>query len=853
MSVERLTCEHLQDPLGIDVAQPRFSWQIADRSYTSGQCQTAYHIVVASSPKLLDSPDVWDSGITPSSESHLVTYGGAALQSGSDYYWKVRIYDRYGKPSKWSAIAHFSTGLFDSAAWKGDWIKHPSATSEQHIWFRKKIALDAAASSAFVHVASMGYHELYVNGKKADERVLAPALVRLDKRTLYVTYDVKALLRKGDNVIAVWYAPGWSRYNFWAARVEQAWLLQMNGSTVKGGAFTLHSDESWKCEESYSRNAGKFEFFDMGGEEVNGQRYRTDWNTATFDDSRWQNARKTTPLKNGAPIALAAQMVEPSRIIESIPAQAIAGIDTLPGVWRAVMAKTFTGFLKVRFNGLHKGDTVRIRVTEKNNKIDQFKQTQYYIARGEDGETFENRFNYFSGRYIYFDGLKQPPAVRNITGYAVTSAPQRTGWFECSDTMYNRIHEMDKWTYEMCTTEGYTSDCPHRERLGYGSEGAYQTQWGAGLPCFATGAFYLKNVRDWSDMQTANGWVHNTAPQINRMYGGAIYGAANMNMAWEHYLSYADKKSLEECYPTGKRWLEFLNTWVRHDMLTPYDTYGWFLGDWLGPGPRQEYGETTEALFFNNCIYAITLDLFIRIAEELGRHDETAPYRERLHALKATLHDTYFVPGTNSYLNGDQVRTSLALYAGIVPDSLRNDVLNHLHDDMTGAHPYFDIGSPSRYPYFKTLLAYPELFHQTVADILSTRTYPSYGHFLELGETTFPEAWEAGNDAHVHTSYVGISAWLIKGLAGIEPLAPGYRTVTIRPQPAAQLSYAKAAVQSPYGIIESGWKKHDGNITYRILIPVGVQAKIYIPAAAPSLPPTLHEAGAGIWEFTIHE
>ncbi|MDR2774089.1 MAG: hypothetical protein LBC19_04990 [Tannerella sp.] len=91
------------------------------------------------------------------------------------------------------------------------------------------------------------------------------------------------------------------------------------------------------------------------------------------------------------------------------------------------------------------------------------------------------------------------------------------------------------------------------------------------------------------------------------------------------------------------------------------------------------------------------------------------------------------------YLGDDQVRTVFALYAGTVPYSLREAVSEHLLKDMTDEHPYFDIGSPSRYPYFKTLLS-DRRFHETVTDILSKITYPGYGNFIANGETTLPES-----------------------------------------------------------------------------------------------------------------
>lgn len=828
-----LRCEHIVNPLGIDTETPRFSWKISAPSRNVALRQTAYRVLVASSPDKLkrNEADVWDSEVVASSASQLVPFAGSKLASGVDCYWKVMIFDSNNQASGWSDVARFSMGLLSRSEWKGTWIKHPNAAPERHTWFRQGMNIDGSVASAFVYVASTGYHELYVNGQKADERLLAPALARLDRRVLYVTYDVAPLLKKGNNVVALWYGPGWSRYNFFAPSVDQAFLLQLNGTTKSGAAFTLHSDEKWKCAESYSRNCGGFQFLDMGGEEVDGRLYSEGWNTLAFDDSRWVNSVQVSPLKQGGEPVLSAQMTDATRIIEAIPAVKL--IDTISGMWRVDMGKNFTGFVEVSFTGLQKGDTVVIKTSDRHDVVDEYGQKSLYIARGEDGETFRNRFNFSAGRYLHFIGLKNPPELSAVKGYAISSAARRTGYFECSDSLYNRIYDTDRWTYEICTIEGFTVDCPHRERLGYGSEGAYQTAWGLGLPCFESGAFYIKNVRDWSDVQTASGWIHNTAPQINHMWGGPLYGNANMNIAWEHYLAHGDKKILEQAYGTGKRWLEFLHTQVADGMLVSYDSHGYFIGDWLGPEHRTEFGNTVEALFFNSCAYAMTLELFCRIALQLGRDDETPVYRERLALLRTKLHEKYYNPAVSSYLHGDQVRTAFALYAGIFPDSLRPAALKHLEEDMTGAHPYFDIGSSSRYPYFKTLLAYPR-FHEIVAGILAKTTSPGYGYILSRGETAWTEVWEANEPARIHTSFTGISAWFIKGLAGIEPSieGPGYRIFTVRPNVVRNLSYAKAAVESPYGLIESGWKKNGNSVTYDISVPTGSEACIYLPAPA---------------------
>ncbi|MDR3245184.1 MAG: hypothetical protein LBT50_01975, partial [Prevotellaceae bacterium] len=188
------------------------------------------------------------------------------------------------------------------------------------------------------------------------------------------------------------------------------------------------------------------------------------------------------------------------------------------------------------------------------------------------------------------------------------------------------------------------------------------------------------------------------------------------------------------------------------------------------------------------------------------------------------------------YLTGNQTRTTFSLFAGIVPDSLRPAFLKYLEKDMREVHPWFDFGSTSRYQYFKVLLEHP-LFHEIISDILSKTNYPSYGYFLELGETAWPEKWEKNHPSRIHTTYTGISAWFIKGLAGIETTAenPGYRTVTIRPNVIRKLEYAKAAVESPYGLIESGWRKENGKVIYEITLPAGSDANIYLPTTATSV------------------
>ena len=135
LDVSTLRCEYLKNPLGIEITQPRLSWKI--QSSQRGQKQTAYHILVASSMENLDNDqgDLWDSKKMVSDHSSQLVYKGTPLESKMQCYWKVKVWDKDGAPSKWSDSAKWSMGLLNSTDWEAQWVgfdKTPVIKSKQH-------------------------------------------------------------------------------------------------------------------------------------------------------------------------------------------------------------------------------------------------------------------------------------------------------------------------------------------------------------------------------------------------------------------------------------------------------------------------------------------------------------------------------------------------------------------------------------------------------------------------------------------------------------------------------------------------------------------------------------------------
>ena len=146
----RLTVETLENPLGIDRADPRLGWQCSPLQADARDLrQTAWQILVDEDPAALAAGKgtLWDSGKTAGTLNRYIRYAGKPLVSSGRYYWVVRVWDQQDKASPWSAPARWTMGLLAQDDWQGAWISRsgegntedwPSLTGEQWVWYPEK-------------------------------------------------------------------------------------------------------------------------------------------------------------------------------------------------------------------------------------------------------------------------------------------------------------------------------------------------------------------------------------------------------------------------------------------------------------------------------------------------------------------------------------------------------------------------------------------------------------------------------------------------------------------------------------------------------------------------------------------
>lgn len=844
LTVQNLRCEYLVNPLGIDVVKPRLSWVLA--SGPRGRQQTAYQILVASSPEILQKNrgDRWDTGRVASTQTANVAYEGNQQASGARSYWKIRYWDERGRVSAWSQPAMWSMGLLKDSDWSGPWIGGARPADIKagvplpFPWLRKTFNLNVKPREAFAYVNALGYYELYVNGQKVDDYVLSPAVTDYSKRTLYVTHDITKYLVKGDNCVALWLGRGWYvRGHPGVVHDGPLVRAQFTATMPDGGDWRMATDTTWKVRSSPITPLGKGTAFgDYGGEHYDARLELEGWNKASLNDADWMQAAVFEPPH----VITSAQLVQPNRIEQTILPVSVKA--TPDGGYLVDMGKNFVGWLELHLPAsTAAGQNLRLEYADfrpAGNRFMTFNQRDEYVTRAGSGQVFCSRFNYHGFQYVHITGLSEEPSLQNIKGYFIRTDYTPASTFESSSDLLNQIYRTAGWTYQNLTIGGYVVDCPTRERLGYGGDAG--TSLETGMFDFDTSALYSKWTSNWRDAQAPNGDLPYTAPAYPEQGGGGpMWSGFSVTLPWQLYLQYGDRKILEVSYEPIRKWLAFAETKTADHVLEPYVSYGitppqWnFLGDWVTPRSNQGAPRDTRgAKFINNCHYLYQLQLAAKIAGVLGKEDDRARYEARAGTLAQALHQRFFDAGKGVYVNGEEAYQALPLLLHMMPADLRETVARHLEETLvTTRGGHLDTGMHGTYFLLKQLMESDR--NDLIYTFTSKTDYPSWGNMLEQGATTFWESWTGGS--HIHDTLISIGSWFIQGVGGIriDEKSPGFDHFSLKPAMVGDLSFARAQYQSMHGQIVSDWRRENGKLHLKVTIPAGTTATIYVPSSAP--------------------
>jgi alpha-L-rhamnosidase len=366
------------------------------------------------------------------------------------------------------------------------------------------------------------------------------------------------------------------------------------------------------------------------------------------------------------------------------------------------------------------------------------------------------------------------------------------------------------------------SDCPHREKFGYGGDIAATSE--AFIDNFDMAGFYAKAVRDWGDAARPDGMLTETAPFVGIQYCGVGWAMAHSLLLEQLYRYYGDRRLLEEQYATSAAWIDLVSAQNPEGIIKEG------LSDHEGleeaPAPQM-----ATPLYFQSA------RLMSRLAAVLGKAGDAARYERLADSIRTAYLRRFLTPGTGMFSPTTQAGQAFALYLGLVPPGEKDAVLSvllkkvkedgrgHLSTGIFGTKFMLDVLSGSGHA-------------DAAYGIVDRRTFPGWGYMLENGATTLWEHWEGSDDtfSHNHPMFGSVSDWFFKWLAGIQPCpdAVGFDRIAIRPQPAAGLTWVKAFYDSMRGRISSEWKTEGGRFVLTVTIPANTTAEVHVPASDPS-------------------
>ena len=838
---------------------PRLSWRI--ESEERGQTQSASQILVASSAEKLaeDKGDLWDSGKVKMERSPFVTYTGLALSANQRCHWKVRCWNVGDQPSAWSAPATWDVAPSASTDWQGArWIDDgrniPSRDEDFYQpdpapLMRCEFKLNKPVVRARLHVAGLGLGLVSLNGERLADQALDTPWTAFDKRILFRSHDITAKLADGNNCLGLTLGNGW--YNplplrMWGQRnIRDSVALGrprviacLVAEHPDGTRTVLTTGPGWTTAPGATlRNSIYL------GEKRDARLAIPGWDRVGFDAKKWQPVRVTDdalePLQPLKMLPIRAQS----------PIAAVAITTPAPGVHIVDFGKNFTGVPQVDFN-IPAGTQVTLRYGELlkpdgtlnplTSVCGQIKGTRkkpdgsevsvggpgapaiawqqdVYIARGGGTEQYRPDFTFHAFRYMEITGLPEAPALASCRGIPLHTELPDVGSFSCSNERLNRIQEMCRRTF-LSNVMSVQSDCPHRERFGYGGDIVGTSE--AFLMNFDMAGFYAKTVRDWGDAARPDGNFTDTAPFVGINYCGVGWAMVHPLLLDQLYQHYGDKKLIEEQLPAAIRWFDLEASKREKGLVVK------------GLGDHEALAKIAGPVI-TTPMFIDTARRMARLSRIIGNENDAVRFDKMAGESSVAWVEKFLDEKTGKIGGGSQSEQTLALAYGTLLEPMQKKVSDFLVADLSNKPD----GPSLTTGIFGTRFLLEQLtqngHHDLAYTLADRKTFPSWGWMLENDATTLWETWKESDNtfSHNHPMFGSISAWFFRCLGGIQAAddAVGFDRIVIRPQVVPDLKWVKSSHRSIRGMIESNWSVTDTGMSYEIVIPPDTTAVIELP------------------------
>lgn len=851
VQIDRLQVDLQQSPIGITQATPTISWNIL--SAARNVQQQAFQVLVASSSNKLNEKeaDLWNSGKVQTAQSQVV-YGGKPLGSGQVFFVTLRAITNKGI-SVYSKPMRCVMGLMQLSDWHGKWIGYEKAFPWDSItqfsklsarYYRKEFSQQKKVKQAFVHLVGLGMYELFINGKRVGDQVLAPAATDYRKNVLSNSFEVTKFLQPGKNALGVTLGNGrfftmrqnyktYKHNNFGYPKL----LFQLNIEYTDGSSQEIVSDESWRFTADGPIRSNN----DYDGEIYDARKELKGWNNIGYKDASWLEAA----VVNAPSGQIQHQEQAPMKVMQLVKP---ISIKHLKGdVYIMDMGQNMTGWVQMQLMG-KAGQTVKLRFAESLQKdgslymanLRDAKVTDIYTLKGGVQELWEPRFVYHGFRYVEISGFPGVPALSSFTGKMVYDNLETVGKFTSSNKTLNAIYR-NAWWGIASNYKGMPLDCPQRNErqpwLGDRTVGSLGESY-----LFDHQLLYRKWMDDIMYAQNDAGMIPDVAPAFWNYYSDDITWPSTYIMVAEMLLrQYGDTVIVRKHYPTMKKWIDYIAQRHLKNGLIAKDKYG----DWCMPPESLELihakdtSRQTNGSLLSTAYYYRTLTYMEQFARMMGTNADIENFAALRKVIQTSFNQTFYQSAKKQYSNNTITANLLPLYFDLVPDSARQAVFNQITTRILDK----DLGHVSTGVIGNSWLmrglsrnGRPDVAYT----LATTETYPGWGYMVAQGATTIWELWN-GNTANPemnsqnHVMLLGdLLAWYYEDLAGIRPGATknGFQELYMKPARIDGLNYVNASYRSTQGLIESSWKYTPQQFIWDIKVPANTKATLSIPADA---------------------
>lgn len=856
LNVTKLTFDHETAPVGLDHA-PVFGWQL------TGDCrdirQTMAQLQIAMTPDF--AAPVFDE-LLPGKNSIAVQAAGFAPRALTRYYARVQIKADTAaglQTSDWSAPGSFVTALLDpEREWRAAFISAEDADtcreSSAGTMVRGDFAVRPGIRAAYACTTALGLYNFYLNGTKVSTDEMTPGWTSYNRRLLYQTYDVTALLHPGTNRAGAMLGAGWYKGVMGLTRARNnygdrtAFSMQLTLQYDDGTTEIVTTDASWQG------TIAPVTFSEIyHGEEYDAALELPGWADAAAPNAapagRWHGVETVT-----YPAAqLYAQAAGKVSVRNRLPAQRI--FTTPAGETVVDFGQNMAGRVEITATG-GPGDVAELRCFEELDadgnaylaNLRKARTIMRYKFAQPGTVTWHPQFTYMGFRYALVVQWPGTPRAENFTAYTLHTAMEPAGQFQCSEPLVNGLHHNITWGLKSNFLDVPT-DCPQRdERLGWTGDAQIFSETACWLA--DTWTFYTKWLTDLVADQLPDGGVTNVVPNIEEHhtegnwlmrtspYGMSGWADAATIIPWVVYKMYGDASILRNQYASMCRWVDFMTAHTRDDLFT----FMTQLGDWvaLDAEPGSFFGATPTALT-SQAYYALSARILALTASVLGKAADTEKYTAVYKNAKDAFIKNFF-DAEGTLTAQTQTAHILALRFDLTPEKWRAKTVQRLLQllDERGGHLVTGfLGTP----YFCAALSENDCLKQAY-DLLLKKDFPGWLYQVAQGATTVWEHWDgrrpdgtmwsAGMNSFNHYAYGAVGAWLYSTVLGLGQQAgtAGFAAARLAPRPGGGLNWAEGWHETPLGRYALRWEKDAVKTNVTFSVPANAEAELVLEPGA---------------------